>query len=232
MKKYISCIIAVAMLLSIICLAGCDNGLGLSMSSKEENEDVELTFEAIFYDNQGNNYVTFKGNSFNITPNKQKQWGYNTNGSWTSFYETSSVVSIEIDGDFVQSCGSTVIFKDTRLEIEPLNVDIGTLDSSDKSGYTTNTDDSKFKDYFALTHWWYDTHENGQGGNKLVLIQSQDGYNIGIIEGDDVYWEVAEKLPKTTLLKVDDKPLYIHRCNFTIIDTALFDNVVMPKEDK
>ena len=232
MKKYISCILAVVILLSVICLTGCDYDLGLSMSYQEENEDVQLTFEAVFYDNQGNNYVTFKGNSFNITPNKQKQWGYNTNGSWTSFYETSSVVSIEIDGHFVQSCGSTVIFKDTRLEIEPLDADIGTLNSSDKSGYATNTDGSVFKDYFALTHWWYDTHENGQGGNKLVLIQSQDGYNIGVIEGDDIYWEVAEELPKTTLLKVDDKPLYIHRCNFTIIDTALFNNVVMPKENK
>lgn len=230
MKKFISFILVVAVLLSVICLTGCDGLDSLTMSSDDENEDVKLTFEAILYDNQGNNYVTFKGNSFNITPNKQKQWGYDTNGSWISWYETSSVVSIDIDGHPVDTCGSTVIFKDSRLEIEPLNADIGTLDSSDKSGYTANINDSVFKNYFALTHWWYDTHENGQGGNKLVLIQSQDGYNIGTIEGDDIYWEVAEKLPKTTLLKVDDKPLYIHRCNFTIIDTALFNNVVMPTE--
>lgn len=230
MKKFISFILALVVLLSVICLTGCALSDSVTVSSNNGNEDVKLTFEAMLYDNQGNNYVTFKGNSFNISPNKQKQWGYDTNGNWTSWYETSSVVSIDIDGHPVDTCGSTVLFKDSRIEIKPLTVDIGTLDSSDKSGYTTNIDDPIFKNYFALTHWWYDTHENGQGGEKLILIQSQDGYNIGIVEGKDIYWEVAEKLPKTTLLKVDDKPLYIHRCNFTIIDTALFNNVVMPTE--
>ena len=96
-----------------------------------------------------------------------------------------------------------------------------------ESGYTEKIDDSVLKNYFALTNWWFDSHEKGQGGSKLILIQSQDGYNIGVIEGDDVYWEVAEKLPKTTLLTVDDKPVYIHRCNFTIIDTALFDKAIV-----
>lgn len=100
------------------------------------------------------------------------------------------------------------------------------MDSSSESGYTEEIDNSMIIDYFALTNWWFSTHEKGQGGKKIVLIQSQDGYNIGIVEGDEVYWEVAEKLPKTTLLEIDGKPLYIHRSNFTIIDTALFDKAV------
>ncbi|MCH5296679.1 MAG: DUF5052 family protein [Ruminococcus sp.] len=230
MKKYISFILLAAFLLSAICLTGCDWIDSLTISSDDENEDVKLTFEAMLYDNQGNNYVTFKGNSFNITPNKQKQWGYDTNGSWISWYETSSVVSIDIDGHPVDTCGSTVLFKDSRIEIKPLTVDIGILDSSDESGYTANINDSVLKNYFALTNWWFDTHEKGQGKSRIILIQSQDGYNIGVVEGAEVYWEVSENLPKTTLLKIDDKPLYIHRCNFTIIDTALFNNVVMPTE--
>ena len=196
------------------------------MSSSDE-DDVKLTFEAYLYDNQGNNFAAFKGNSFNISPNKVKQWGYSTDGTWTSWYETSSVVTVTIDGHSLETCGSTVIFKDSRVDIEPLSFEIGTLDSSVESGYTEKIDDSVLKNYFALTNWWFDSHEKGQGGSKLILIQSQDGYNIGVIEGDDVYWEVAEKLPKTTLLTVDDKPVYIHRCNFTIIDTALFDKAIV-----
>lgn len=31
---------------------------------------------------------------------------------------------------------------------------------------------------------------------------------------------------ENTLFEVDEKPIYIHRCNFTIIDTALFDNAI------
>lgn len=208
-------------------MSSCDDNTTITAT---QDEETKLTFDALFYDNQGNNYVTFKGSSFNITPNKQKQYGYNTDGHWTSWYETSSVVSIEIDGHPVDTCGSTVLFKDSRLEIEPLTVDIGILDSSDESGYTASIKDSAFTNYFALTNWWFDTHEKGQGKSRIVLIQSQDGYNIGVVEGSQVYWEVSEKLPKTTLLKIDNKPLYIHRCNFTIIDTALFDNIVIPEK--
>ncbi|MCM1008280.1 MAG: DUF5052 family protein [Ruminococcus flavefaciens] len=217
---------AIACFAAVTSFTGCipmDNSV--HMSNEKNSENIVLTYEAMMYDNTGNNYVTFKGNSFNITPNKTKQWGYNSNGSWSSWYETSSVVSIEIDGHYIQSCGSTIIFKDSRLEITPLETEIGVLDSSNQSGYSVDIPADNFKNYFALTNWWYDLHENGQGGAKAVLIQSQDGYNIGVIEGNEVTWEVAEKLPKTTLIKIDGMPLYIHRCNFSIIDTALFDSV-------
>lgn len=230
MKKIFNIILLIIMILLTVCFTGCDNLNSYTMTSDEANSDVKLTFEAALYDNEGNNYVTFKGNSFDIKPNKVKTWGYNTNGTWTSWYETSSVVSIIIDGHSVETCGSTVLFKDSRIDIKPLDINIGILDGSEKSGYTENIKDSVFKNYFALTNWWFDMHEDGQGGEKIVLIQSQDGYNIGVVEGKDIYWEVAEKLPKTTLLQIDGKPFYIHRCNFTIIDTALFDKVVMPTE--
>lgn len=220
-----------SILLAFCLLTGMSSCSNTSTTMSATNDEgVKLTFDAMLYDNQGNNYVTFRGNTFDISPNKQKQWGYNTDGHWTSWYETSSVVSIEIDGYPVETCGSTVLFKDSRITIQPLNTDIGTLDSSDESGYTATINDSGFKNYFALTRWWFDTHETGQGGPKIVLIQSQDGYNIGVVEGNDITWEISENLPKTTYLNIDDKPLYIHRCNFTIIDTALFDNVVLPTE--
>lgn len=192
-----------------------------------DNEGTILTFEALLYDNAGNNYASFQGNRFNISPNKVEQWGYNTDGSWTSWYETSSVVSIQIDDHYVQTCGSTVIFKDSRLEIIPLVDDLNINKKANESGYSVDIADNDLINYFALTNWWFDTHENGQGGEKIVLIQSQDGYNIGVVEGNNVTWEVAEKLPKTTLVTIDNMPLYIHRCNFTIIDTALFQKDVV-----
>lgn len=114
MKKIriITTIIALMLMCSIFMGASsCESDLSsYSMSSDENNSDIKLTFEAYLYDNQGNNYATFKGNSFNISPNKVRQWGYNTNGSWSSWYETSSVVSIEIDGHNIQTCGSTIVF--------------------------------------------------------------------------------------------------------------------------
>lgn len=229
--KIIGLFLILTIIFCVLSAESCIDETDRYSVSTENTDNTEFAFEAMLFDNQGDNFVTFIGNSFNISPNKVKQWDYNTDGSWTSWYETGSVMTIEIDGHAVETCGSTALFKDSRLEIKPLTVNIGTLDNFDKSGYSIYTQDSSFKNYLGLTRWWFDTHEKGQGGAKLVLIQSQDGYNIGTIEGNDVYWKVAEKLPKTTVIKIDKKSLYIHRCNFTIIDTALFNNVVMPTEE-
>lgn len=224
---------AILLLLSIVAIVICalaacgssyQDGYTLEGSTEAGAEVVPITFDALLYDNSGNNYATFKGNSFSIEPNKVKQYGYNTDGSWTSWYEMSSVVSINIDGYNIQTCGSSVLFKDSRLELTKIP-DYIESETQTGSGYETQIGDNALLDYVALTRWWFDTHENGQGGSKIVLIQSQDGYNIGAIEGNDIYWEVASKLPQTTLINVDGKALYIHRCNFTIIDTALFNTV-------
>lgn len=223
-------------LLTLVCVAttsfvGCGETAGATLggtTASEGEEQVPLEFDAMFYDNHGNNYVTFRGNNFNITPNKVKQWGYNTDGSWTSWYETSSVMTISIDGYPVESCGSTILFKDTRLEIEPLNENIGILQtSSDDEGIQVPSDYSVL-DWVSLRTWWLNYKEKGQGVDVIIVIQSQNGDNIGVVSGSNIVWEVAEKLPKTTLITVDnDKKLYLHRCNFTIIDARLFEKMVV-----
>lgn len=226
MKRKITALLLIITM--TLTLTGCmeyTTTLSSENTTDSTEEDAEpITFDAMFYDNSGNNYMTFKGNKFNITPNKTKQWGYETDGTWTSWWETSSVVSIEIDGNYVQTCGSSVVFKDSRINVMPLTEDIGTMDTTE-SGYETNVQTSNVVDNTSLILWWSKNHEVGQNGSKLVVIQSQDGYNIGVVSGKDVTWEVAESLPKTTLITIDDMPLYIHRCNFSIIDTKLFDKM-------
>ena len=231
LKSFLVVTLALVFICSLVaCSSDYENGYTLEGSTETDAEVAPITFDALLYDNAGNNYAIFKGNSFNIEPNKVKQYGYSTDGHWTYWYEMSSVVSINIDGHNIQTCGSSVVFKDSRLEMKEIPEYIES-ETSTESGYDTNIGDNMFLDYMALTNWWFDTHENGQGGSKIVLIQSQDGYNIGAIEGNDIYWEVASKLPKTTLVNVDGKALYIHRCNFTIIDTALFNTVEKPSNE-
>lgn len=185
----------------------------------ETMSGVNMTFEAMFYDNNGNNYVTFTGNEFNITPHKIKQYGYDSDGSYISYYETSSIVTVDIDGHTVDSCGSTIIFKESSIDIIPIEDDI------DLTDFDNETDASSVAtDGLKSAQWYFDMPQLTDC-KKIVLIQSQDGYNIGAVTGDNITWEVAETLPKTTLITVDGKSLYIHRCNFTIIDTALFDTV-------
>lgn len=221
MKRIINVISVIIMTLQ---LSGCgDNHSVTIVSENQEVEQNSIVYEAMLYDNYGNNFLNFTGNEFTITPNKVKQYGWNTDGSWTSWYDTSSVVTIEIDGNYIQSCGSTVLFKDTRLEmIEiPSQLSIKNTEMDDK--YALSVNDETFKTYLGLTNWWYDMREKGQHGQKLVLIQSQDGYNIGSFIGNDITWQIADALPKTTKIMIDGLPLYIHRCNFTIIDSGLLD---------
>ncbi len=218
MKK-ILCILSVGV--TLIGITACGNEITITMSATEnETATEDVTYEVEMYDNQGNNYITFQGHEFTISPNKVKQYGYNTDGSWTSWYETSSVVTIEVDGNYIESCGSTVIFKDTRLKMIPIPDSLKT-ESSTGDEYSVTVDNRTGASYIGLTNWWYDMKEKGQHGEKIVLVQSQDGYNIGAFIGGDVEWKVEEKLPNTTRLIIDGYPVYIHRCNFTIIDTKL-----------
>lgn len=219
-----------ATLILTIATAGaqsCSTGENVKM---EADANQDFAFEALFYNNSGENFVTFSGHSFDIDDNKVKQYGYDSDGSYISYYETSSVVSITIDGHSVDTCGSTVLFKDTRIKMTPIDFDLGKLTASDESGYSVKADNKSIEDWYGLTNWWYKNHKNGKDNiARVILIQSQDGYNIGAIEGKHITWKVAGKLPKTTLITVDDKPLYIHRCNFTIIDAGLFKKVVRPQ---
>ena len=221
MKRIINVILVIIMALQ---LSGCgDNHSVTIVSENQEVEQNSIVYEAMLYDNYGNNFLNFTGNEFTITPNKVKQRGWNTDGNWTSWYDTSSVVTIEIDGNYIQSCGSTVLFKDTRLEMLeiPSQLSIKNTEMDDK--YALSVNDETFKTYLGLTNWWHDMREKGQHGEKVVLIQSQDGYNIGSFIGNDITWQIADALPKTTKIMIDGLPLYIHRCNFTIIDSGLLD---------
>ena len=219
MKRIINAILVIIMALE---LSGCGDSHSVTIVS--ENQEVEqdsIVYEAMLYDNYGNNFLNFTGNEFTITPNKVKQWGWNTDGSWTSWYDTSSVVTIEIDGNYIQSCGSTVLFKDTRLEMLEIPGQLSIKNTERDDEYALSVNGEAFRTYLGLTNWWYDMKEKGQHGEKLVLIQSQDGYNIGAFVGDDITWEVDSVLPKTTKIMINGLPLYIHRCNFTIIDSGL-----------
>ena len=224
-KKILILLMIITTIFSLTACELIEEGYLMNQSDNSDEEE-NITYLAMMYDNQGNNFLNFEGKRFEITPNKVEQWGYNTSGSWTSYYDTSSVMTVNIDGRYIESCGSTILFKDTRLKMLDISK---VLDINTDKNYSTDTPIATNTslatgDYLGLRYWWYSQKAKGQHGGKIVLIQSQDGYNIGAFAGDDVTWEVAGKLPKTTEVIIDGKKLYIHRCNFTIIDTELIDN--------
>lgn len=164
------------------------------------------------YDNYGNKVMTTTGDKINVSGNKVETTSYDSSGSVITGYELSSVITIDIDGKQIQSCGDTCIFAQKGLEpdVDFVQQDISSESSGkiDENTYISNIV-NKYKNYF--------------GKSRVVVIKSQLGQPITAYSGDEVYWKIPEKLPKMTKLMIDGKALYIHRANFQIIDTDLLD---------
>lgn len=101
MKK-IFCIFMVIFLL--ISLVGCDtldmetHSSAHQHETNQNGEPYQLSFIAEFYDNAGQNWLTTQGSRFNISPNKVKEYYWDSDGSWISGWTMSSIVSVDIDG--------------------------------------------------------------------------------------------------------------------------------------
>ena len=228
MKKIICLVLS---LIVAICLCACGNPESVTTSAPSKNTTAtafvpipKITYQAEFYHNDGNMWLSVEGSNFDISPNKTKNYMFDTSGNWTYEWETSSVVSIEIDGNNIESCGSTVLFYDNRLE--KLDMEIPTEVILDDSGNDSIDASSSFlfSDYWRLNFWWISHNQaNKKVASRLVLIQSQEGDPICMFSGDSVSWKVSKNLPKTTEIEIDGMMVYIHRANFAIIDTSIFE---------
>lgn len=67
-------------------------------------------------------------------------------------------------------------------------------------------------------------YKNAFGRSQVVLVSSQNGVPIGLFRGDKCTVTIPNNLPKTTLINIDGKLVYIHRGIVDIIPTGLFDN--------
>lgn len=229
MKKLKVVLSMICILAMVICLSGCEMDTTTTVNQTEDNEGISLTYTADFYDNSGGRWFSVEGKSFSISPNKVKTYSWDSDGSWISSYEMSSVMSIEIDGNKIESCGSTVIFADSRLK--KCDIDFNEEISTDEAGNTSQNStisqptDIRVDDWFRIQHWWMGQKNlnNGSHGERLVIIQSQLGNPICVYSGNDVSWDIPKNLPKTTMVTIDGKVLYIHRANFSIVDMGLID---------
>ena len=222
MKKIMAVIFTIVLLLNL-CACTDVSTITMDASNSETGDAVKISYVADFYDNYGDQWLSVEGNSFNISPNKVKEYAYDSDGSWISSWTTSSVMSIDIDGNKIESCGSTVLFYDTRLE--KIDIDIPqNVDLTTENGYSvTAPSDLRASDYWSL-NWWFITknQSNTTVRSRMVIIQSQNGDPICMFNGDNVSWEVSRNLPKTTEIMIDGMPVYVHRANFAIVDLSVF----------
>lgn len=170
---------------------------------------IGVSYNAEFYDNYGARFLNVSGDNIDIEGNVVEESGLDSDGSTTTNYSLSSVVTITIDGKQMESCGNTIIFAESGLKPD-VDFSLNDIDSN-SNGVTSLTSVAKvvnkYKNYF--------------GKSEVVVIQSQLGVPICAYSGEEVYWEIPDDLPKMTKLMIDGKALYIHRANFEIIDKDL-----------
>lgn len=187
-------------------------GTGCSMLESTVNDIkgalVGNGFTIYTYDNYGEKVMTTKGDKINVRGNVVSITDYDSDGYIITRHELSSVITIDIDGNQIQSCGDTCIFEEKGLKPDV-----------DFVVHNIETYSDSFGDNTAISSFVND-YKNLFGKSRVIVIKSQLGQPITAYSGNEVYWEIPEDLPKMTKLMIDGKALYVHRANFQIIDKA------------
>ena len=198
-------------ILTMSLLSSCNIASLNSEVNDMKGQLIGNSFECQFYDNYGEKFLTASGTKIGMTGNIVKESKINSSdGTTATEYALSSVVTINIDGKQIQSCGDTIIFEESSLKPDA-EFQLSDIESGSSDGFSENT----------IISGIVNDYKNFFGKGQVVVIQSQLGVPICAYSGDDVYWEVRNDLPKTTKLMIDGKALYIHRANFQIIDKDL-----------
>lgn len=208
-KKIAKSFLVVMAIISVLGLSGCE-----LLNSKINDIKGQLSgnsYSCYFYDNSGNKFMTAKGAQIGLTSNVVEEEQINSSdGSSSTSYGLSSIVTINIDGKQLESCGDTIIFEQKGLKPDT-EFTLSDINSSSNGKVSDN----------VIVSNVINKYKNAFGKSQVVVIQSQLGVPICAYSGEKVYWEVKDNLPKTTKLMIDGKALYIHRANFQIIDKNL-----------
>lgn len=165
---------------------------------------VGRSFTITQYDHYGNATMILKGDSVAVG---LLQNNSNFDSEATGF--ESEVLEFTIDQNQVFTIGDTCIIAEDGIDI------ITDYDMD------TTIDNSDGKISFMIGDRLVNDLKNSFGKEMIVVVKSQLGIPIGVYQGDDVYVSVPDDLPKTTLITIDGKSLYIHRANYTILDAEM-----------
>lgn len=199
--KGIIAIITIATLVAAIFSACGAQGI-FSWFHDYKSSLIGSTYTISTYDHYGVMDLRLTGERIDMNAN----YITDSNGS----EEMSSVITFTIDGKEMEACGDTIIIAEKGLE--PVDFEM----AKNINSYFGND----LTDLPVLAKV-INQYKNFFGKSRVVVIKSQLGIPICAFSGDDVYWEVYDKLPKTTKLMIDGKALYIHRSDFKIVDIDL-----------
>lgn len=195
-KKLITLALAV---LTVLALAGCA-AIG-AYFSQLRGELFGNDYTICQYDDFGNLVFTIRGDRVTMDCELDE------------YGEVSSYIDITIDGRSWKHVGSTLVFAQEGVD---LITDFQLPESMDSDSASTGL--------MAIDRT-INNYANFFGKDLVVLVSSQNGTPVALFQGDDCYTEIPGDLPKTTLIHIDGKLVYVHRANVDIIPAALFEAI-------
>lgn len=194
MKKKITVLVALALCLT---LTGC--AALRSFLSELKGELFGNGYTITQYDDFGNLVFTIYGDKVTMDCELDE------------YGEVSSYIDITIDGKSWKHVGSTMVFMQDGVD---MITDFQIPEEMEDDGTSTGLMqvDRKINSYANLF-----------GKKLVVLVSSRNGTPIGLFQGDNCYTEIPGDLPKTTLINVDGKLIYVHRANVDILPASLFE---------
>lgn len=124
--------------------------------------------------------------------------------------EITSYVDITIDGQSWKHVGSTLVFAQEGVDmITDFQLPEGMENENGGTGLMSA--DRVINEYANLF-----------GKKLVVVISSQNGTPLGLFQGNNCYVEIPGDLPKTTMISIDGKLVYVHRANVDIIPASMF----------
>ena len=150
------------------------------------------------YDNYGNLVFTVHGNRVTMDCELDE------NG------EVSSYIDITIDGERWMHVGGTLVFAQRGVDM--------ITDFSLPADMENPTGGTGLMAVDRTINQW----ANYFGKELVVVVSSQNGTPIGLFQGNSCYIEIPGDLPKTTLIHIDGKLVYVHRANVDILPASLF----------
>ena len=168
-----------------------------------KGELVGQHFDISMYDDSGSKTLELSGKKISIGLLENSA---NFNVEDTGF--KSEVLDITINGKQMLQVGNTCVFAEKGLDM------ITNFEVPKKIEATSGGG-------FVPLDRFVNDFKNEIGKSKVIIISSQEGLPIGVYQGDSVYVSIPSDLPKMTRLNIDGKSLYIHRANYTILDSEL-----------
>ncbi|EKQ54749.1 MULTISPECIES: DUF5052 family protein [unclassified Clostridium] len=200
-KRFKLIVLVIAISLIGISAFGCAKIKDIA--GKIKGDLVGQQFTVTTYDDYGNKTLTVEGKKVTVG---LLQSSDNFDKKPAEF--KSEVLEVTVNGNQMFQVGNTVIFAENGLDMIE-GYDVPKDVNVDKGG-----------GYVPLDRYVNDV-KNKIGKEKTIIISSQQGIPIGVYQGKDVYVTIPDDLPKMTRINIDGKTLYIHRANYTILDSEM-----------